>query len=110
MDSKEYQMSKSEWQMFNHQKKIDKLYEKNRFYCLCGHSVVILPKEERVFCSFCGHWVYKDKRKQKKNIERIKKEDFKYKIRKNIKELEKRESFKNKLKEIMNNGRKKDLI
>lgn len=72
---KEHQMTRGEWQMFNHQKKIDKLFENNRYYCRCGHSVVILPKETRTFCSFCGHWVYKDKKAQKENIKRIEKEN-----------------------------------
>ena len=110
MDSEEYKMSSNEWQMFNHQKKSDKFYEKNRYYCLCGHSVVIFPKEIRVFCTYCGHWVYKDKRKQRKNVERIKQEDFRHKVKKNIKKVELRDNFKSKLKETMNNGRKKNFI
>ena len=34
-----------------------------RYYCYCGHSVIINPKETRVLCTYCGHWVYKDKQK-----------------------------------------------
>lgn len=110
MDFKEWSMTKGEWEMFNHQKKLDKVYEQNRFYCQCGHSVTILPSEERIFCNYCGHWVYRSKKKQQENIANIKKEDFKNKVRKNIKRLQLKESFRNKLKEIMNNGRKKNLI
>lgn len=97
----EHKMTSNEWMMFNHQKKIDKVYEKNRFYCICGHSVAIMPKTTRVFCTYCGHWVYRDKRKQKKNIERIKKENFKNEVKKNIKQLELKEEFRRKLKESM---------
>lgn len=61
MDS-DHKMTKSEWKSFNYQKKLDKVYEDNRFYCLCGHSVAILPNEKRVLCTHCGHWVYRDKK------------------------------------------------
>ena len=104
MDSNEHKMSKHEWIMFNHQKKLDKVIEQNRFYCFCGHSVRILPSEERVFCNFCGHWVYRDKKKQRKNCKRIEKE---YQEKR---ERIKRERFKNELKERIIDGRKKDLI
>lgn len=81
----DWEMTKNEWAIFNRQKKVDRLFENIRYYCVCGHSVVIYPKEGRTLCSFCGHFVYKDKKKQKKNIERIKKEDFKMQLRKEMK-------------------------
>lgn len=81
MDSQEHKMTSYEWQLFNHQKKIDKFWERQRHYCYCGHSVAILPKEERTFCTHCGHWVYKDIRKQRKNIQRIKMEEFRNKVK-----------------------------
>ena len=84
MDSEEYKMTKREWEMFNHQKKLDRFWEDNRYYCQCGHSVNILPKEERTFCEYCGHWVYKDARKQRKNIQRIKAENFRNKLKEAI--------------------------
>lgn len=34
-----------------------------RYYYYCGHSVIINPPEERTLCTYCGHWVYKDKQK-----------------------------------------------
>lgn len=81
MDTEDYKMNQYEWQLFNHQVKIDRFWEKHRHYCYCGHSVAILPKEDRTFCTHCGHWVYKNRRKQKKNIERIKMEEFRHKVR-----------------------------
>ena len=104
MDFKEWSMTKDEWQMFNHQKKLDKVVEQNRFYCYCGHSVRILPSEERIFCNYCGHWVYRDRKKQKANCKRIKKE-----YEEKLKRI-KRERFVNEMKERLNDGRKKDLI
>lgn len=98
MDSEDHKMTAAEWQYFNHQKKLDKVIEKNRYYCYCGHSVTILPKESRVFCTHCGHWIYKDKRKQKENIKRIEKENQEKLAR------IKREKFKNQLKEIIKNA------
>lgn len=95
MDSADHKMTAAEWQYFNHQKKLDKVIEKNRYYCYCGHSVTILPKESRVFCTYCGHWIYKDESKQKENIKRIKKEN-----QEKIARI-KRERFKNQLKEII---------
>jgi len=29
--------------------------------CSCGHSVVVTNKYNRVICSWCGRWVYKNK-------------------------------------------------
>lgn len=84
--------------MFNHQKKLDKVVEQNRFYCYCGHSVRILPSEERIFCNYCGHWVYRDRNKQKANCKRIKKE-----YEEKLKRI-KRERFIKELKERMNNA------
>lgn len=78
----EHKMTKNEWIMFNHQKKLDKVIEHNRYYCHCGHSVTILPNESKVFCTYCGHWVFKNK-----------KEEFMYR-----------------LKETMKHGREKDII
>lgn len=104
MDFKEWSMTKDEWQMFNHQKKLDKVVEQNRFYCYCGHSVRILPSEERVFCNYCGHWIYRDQKKQEQNCKRIKKE-----YEEKLKRI-KRERFITEMKERLNDGRKKDLI
>lgn len=98
MDCKEWSMTKDEWQMFNYQKKLDKVVEQNRFYCYCGHSVRILPSEERIFCTYCGHWVYRDRNKQKANCKRIKKE-----YEEKLKRI-KRERFIKELKERMNNA------
>ena len=70
MDRQEHEMTANEWQLFNHQKKIDRFWETTRYYCKCGHSVNILPKNKRTFCTYCGHWVFKDKR-----------EEFKYRLK-----------------------------
>lgn len=55
-------MSVGEWRTFKHDNKKFKSLAKNRFYCYCGHSVIINPPETRGLCTHCGHWVYKDKR------------------------------------------------
>lgn len=60
----DFDMTKDEWQMFKHDKKLFKVYEENRFYCTCGHSVTIMPNEKRVLCNFCGHWVIRDPRER----------------------------------------------
>lgn len=98
MDPKDHEMTKGEWERFKYQIKLDKIIEYNRYYCYCGHSVTILPKESRVFCTHCGHWVYKDKRKQNQNIKRIKKENQEKLAR------IKREQFKEQLKENIKNA------
>ena len=77
----DHSMTHEEWRTFNHDKKKFKSLAENRYYCYCGHSVVINPKETRVLCTHCGHsvvinpketrvlcthcghWVYKDKQK-----------------------------------------------
>lgn len=59
----DHSMTKNEWIMFNHDKKRFQSLEKSRFYCYCGHSVTINPPKDRVICTHCGHWVYRDKQK-----------------------------------------------
>mgnify|MGYP002519541204 CR=1 FL=1 len=63
----DHKMTPKEWEMFNHQKKLDKIIEQNRYKCTCGHSVVIKPSEERILCHYCGHWIYRDKSKMFKD-------------------------------------------
>ena len=46
----------------------------NTVKCKCGHSVVITNKYDRVICTWCGNWVYKNK-----------KVEFKYKMLKELK-------------------------
>ena len=29
-------------------------------YCKCGHSVQIYSKTDRLLCTWCGKWVYKN--------------------------------------------------
>lgn len=77
----DHKMSSKEWFMFNRQKKLDKFIEDNRYYCYCGHSVKIIPIASRVFCRHCGHWVYKDEKKQEENIKKIKMEEFRNKLK-----------------------------
>lgn len=76
MDKEDYKMTKHEWQLFNHQKKLDRVVETNRYKCKCGHTVVILPKETKTFCTYCGHYVFKNK-----------KEEFKYRIKERLKNV-----------------------
>ena len=57
----DYKMTPDEWKTFYKDQKKFKALAQNRYYCYCGHSVVINPREKRVMCRHCGHWVYKDK-------------------------------------------------
>lgn len=41
-------------------KKSSKYREKHKYYCSCGHSVIIPYFQDRKLCSWCKHWVYKD--------------------------------------------------
>ena len=66
-------MSSTEWALFNYEKKRVKVYADNRYYCSCGHSVVIMPKNNKVLCTHCGHWVFKNK-----------KEEFKYRLKERL--------------------------
>lgn len=41
--------------------------------CKCGHSVIFPNKEDRIICSWCGHYVYKNDKAK-----------FKYKLKEEI--------------------------
>lgn len=46
----------------------DKMSDK-KVYCTCGHSMIFTNGVDRIFCDWCGHYCYKDK-----------KTEFKYKM------------------------------
>lgn len=37
-------------------------YNDNSYQCNCGHKVFILAKQEKRLCTWCGHYVFKNKR------------------------------------------------
>lgn len=88
--AEDHYMSQSEWQMFNHDKKIFKEIEQNKYYCKCSHSVVITPKQERAFCTHCKRWVYKDSEKQKEYDLKVEQEEKRLKYYQFRKEMRKR--------------------
>ena len=54
-------------------KELDKLYNRlqdHKVKCTCSHTLNLPYKNDRVCCTHCGHWVYKDE-----------KTEFKYKMR-----------------------------
>lgn len=40
---------------------------KYKYLCECGHRVFIHPQRNKTLCSWCGHYVYKDKKEEFKN-------------------------------------------
>lgn len=44
-------------------RKIDSELTSFKKYCKCGHSMVIVPtsKKNKVMCTWCGAWIYKNK-------------------------------------------------
>ena len=86
----DHYMTNDEWQTFNHDTKKFKSLGNSRYYCYCGHSVIINPPEERVLCTHCGYWVYKDKRKQNRNVKKIQLEEQKKLEKKKVEYFRKR--------------------
>ena len=37
---------------------------KKRIKCKCGHSTYIPPELDKVICSWCGNYVFKDNKKE----------------------------------------------
>ena len=35
--------------------------DKHKYYCSCGHSVIIPYNRDKKMCSWCNHWVHKKK-------------------------------------------------
>lgn len=83
-------MSRSAWKGFHEDGKMFKRLADNRYYCKCGHSVVITPKYERAFCDWCHRWIYKDPTKQEMYDEEVRKQEERLKGYKFRKELMKR--------------------
>ena len=87
---KDWGMSRSEWAIFNHDKKVFDELQYNRYKCSCGHTVIITKSQPKAFCTWCNHWVYKDKEQQRIYNEKAKVEEEKVKRIKFKKELLKR--------------------
>jgi CDGSH-type Zn-finger protein len=87
---KDYQMSSKEWQTFKRDTKMFKAQCKNRYYCRCGHSVLMTPRVEKAECDWCHRLVFKDIEKQKEYDEKNKKEMEKLKAYYFRKEMSKR--------------------
>lgn len=48
-------------------KKMDRkleIYFENTYKCSCGHSVVIFYPHTKRLCTWCNHYVYKDKKEE----------------------------------------------
>lgn len=50
-------------------KKLDKVLSDRKVKCDCGHTMIFTNGVDRLFCDWCGHYCYKDK-----------KTEFKYKV------------------------------
>lgn len=55
-------------------------FSKIKVSCKCSHTIVMIASD-RVICSHCGNWVYKDK-----------KTEFKYKIAEKMKQMERNDN------------------
>ena len=71
----DHKMNRAEWLQFKHDNKLFKTIAQNRFYCICGHSVLITPSQEKALCSHCNRWIYRDRKMQKLYEEKIKLEE-----------------------------------
>ena len=47
--------------------RLSREYEKVRYKCKCGHSVIIPAWVDKQLCNWCGNYVYKDKKDEFKN-------------------------------------------
>ena len=46
--------------------KASKYREKCRYYCDCGHSVIMPYNVDKAICSWCKHYVYKKEKDDKR--------------------------------------------
>ena len=49
---------------FNKIRKIENQRNEYKVKCSCGTKTVIPPFLKRLICRNCGHWVYRDKKKE----------------------------------------------
>lgn len=82
--AKDYYMTPEEWLGFNRDTRMFKEYSNNRYYCKCGHSVAIPNSMEKIMCSWCKNYVYKDEDKQKEYDLKNKKAYFKKELLKRL--------------------------
>lgn len=87
---KDYYMSSDEWTSFKKDTRMFKELNNNRYYCKCGHSVIIGRSFEKTLCTWCNHYVYKDKQLQEEYDKKVLDQENKIKRDKFKKELLKR--------------------
>lgn len=63
------QLSKRQWKQFHEETKLFNSMVSCRFYCRCGHTVIITPSQDRAMCDWCKRWVYSDPVEQQKHDE-----------------------------------------
>lgn len=55
-------------------KRMTEEYDKVKYKCKCGHRVIISSKRDKSICSWCGSYVFKDKKRE-----------FEYRLKEKIK-------------------------
>lgn len=80
-------MTQQEWKMFNWARKKDKAFQQHKYYCKCGHSLIIGASITNKLCTHCGRLVFKDKDLQDAYDRDVEKREKKNNF---IKELNKR--------------------
>lgn len=67
MASKDTVYTGRSWKRDSNMWKIETRHrERHRYYCTCGHSVMIPYNKDRKMCSWCKHWVDKKKADEKR--------------------------------------------
>lgn len=44
--------------------KYHNIITQNKTKCGCGHSVIIPPNLDKIICSYCGKYIFKNKKKE----------------------------------------------
>lgn len=82
--AKDYFMTHGEWRTFKQDKKRFDSLRDYRYYCRCGHSVIISKGQDRTFCDWCKHWVYKDEEEQMKYDSQIREREERMNFKKEM--------------------------
>ena len=78
------QLTRAQWKAFYNDTKLFNSLVGCRYYCRCGHTVIITPKQDRAMCDWCNNWVYKDPVEQQKHDAILKERESLLKFKKEM--------------------------
>ena len=75
-----------QWKKYHEDTKLFNSLVGCKYYCKCGHSVIMTASTDVMICDHCHHTLFKDKQKQREYDEKMRKREELLKFKKELRE------------------------